>query len=33
LGEHTDEVLIAVLGLPSHEIARLHDAKLVAGPD
>ncbi len=31
LGEHTDEVLANVLGLPDHEIARLHDAGLVAG--
>jgi 2-methylfumaryl-CoA isomerase len=32
LGQHTDEVLASVLGLPSHEIARLHDTGLVAGP-
>lgn len=32
LGEHTDEVLAQVLGLPDHEIARLHDKGLVAGP-
>jgi 2-methylfumaryl-CoA isomerase len=31
LGQHTDEVLAAVLGLPGHEVARLHDAGLVAG--
>jgi 2-methylfumaryl-CoA isomerase len=31
LGEHTDEVLAAVLALPEHEIGRLHDAGLVAG--
>jgi 2-methylfumaryl-CoA isomerase len=31
LGEHTDEILAEVLGLPEHEIARLHDAGLVAG--
>jgi len=30
LGEHTDEVLAQVLGLPSGEIGRLHDAGLVA---
>ena len=30
LGQHTDEVLSAVLGLPSHEIGRLHDAGVVA---
>jgi 2-methylfumaryl-CoA isomerase len=32
LGEHTDEVLAEVLGLPAVEIARLHDRGLVAGP-
>ena len=32
LGEHSDEVLAAVLGLSSGEIGRLHDAGLVAGP-
>ncbi|MDP3659407.1 CoA transferase [Phenylobacterium sp.] len=32
LGEHTDEVLSQVLGLPAVEIARLHDAGVVAGP-
>jgi 2-methylfumaryl-CoA isomerase len=31
LGEHTDEVLAQVLGLSSHEIARLHDQGIVAG--
>jgi 2-methylfumaryl-CoA isomerase len=31
LGEHTDEVLTQVLGLSSHEIARLHDQGVVAG--
>jgi 2-methylfumaryl-CoA isomerase len=31
LGQHTDEVLAEVLSLPGHEIARLHDAGLVAG--
>ena len=33
LGEHTDEILSGLLGLPGHEIAKLHDAKVVAGPD
>ncbi len=33
LGEHTDEVLAQVLGLPAAEIARLHDAGIAAGPD
>jgi 2-methylfumaryl-CoA isomerase len=32
LGADTDEVLAEVLGLSSGEIARLHDAGLVAGP-
>lgn len=32
LGEHTDEVLASVLGLPAAEIARLHDTGVVAGP-
>lgn len=30
LGQHTDEVLATVLALPEDEIARLHDARLVA---
>lgn len=33
LGQHTDEVLAQVLGLSSGEIARLHDAGVVAGPE
>jgi 2-methylfumaryl-CoA isomerase len=32
LGQHTDEVLAQVLRLPAGEIARLHDAGVVAGP-
>lgn len=32
LGEHSDEILAGVLGLPSHEIGRLHDRGVVAGP-
>src|SRR5580704_12497273 len=32
LGEHTDQVLTEVLGLPAGEIGRLHDAGIVAGP-
>lgn len=32
LGQHTDEILADILGLPSAEIARLHDHGLVAGP-
>ena len=31
LGQHTDEVLAQVLGMSSGEIARLHDAGVVAG--
>jgi 2-methylfumaryl-CoA isomerase len=33
LGEHTDAVLAEVLGLSSAEIGRLHDERIVAGPD
>jgi 2-methylfumaryl-CoA isomerase len=33
LGEHTDIVLSEVLGLSSTEIRRLHDERIVAGPD
>jgi 2-methylfumaryl-CoA isomerase len=33
LGQHTDEVLAEVLKLSGGEIARLHDAGLVAGPE
>ena len=33
LGEHTEAVLTEILGLPSAEYARLHDAGIVAGPD
>jgi 2-methylfumaryl-CoA isomerase len=33
LGAHTDEVLYSVLGLTSSEIARLHDAGLVASAE
>lgn len=32
LGQHTDEVLAEVLGMSGGEIARLHDAGVVAGP-
>jgi 2-methylfumaryl-CoA isomerase len=33
LGEHTDAVLSDMLGLTAAEIARLHDAAIIAGPD
>jgi 2-methylfumaryl-CoA isomerase len=33
LGEHTDAVLGEVLGLSSPEIGRLHDDRIIAGPD
>jgi 2-methylfumaryl-CoA isomerase len=33
LGEHTDEVLHALLGLSDGEIARLHDQGVIAGPN
>jgi 2-methylfumaryl-CoA isomerase len=32
LGEHTEAVLTEILGLPSAEFARLHDAGIVTGP-
>lgn len=32
LGEHTDQILLDVLGLPSSEVGELHDAGIVAGP-
>ncbi len=32
LGQHTDEILGDLLGLPDHEIGQLHDAGTVAGP-
>ena len=32
LGQHTDEILAGILRLPGHEIARLHDEKIVGGP-
>jgi 2-methylfumaryl-CoA isomerase len=32
LGEHTDQILLDVLGLPSAEVGQLHDAGIVAGP-
>lgn len=33
LGEHSDEILSAELGLSMEQIGRLHDRKIVAGPD
>ncbi|MEJ2540764.1 MAG: CoA transferase [Gemmatimonadota bacterium] len=33
LGEHTDEILLGLLGLSEAEVGRLHDAGTVAGPD
>ncbi|MCJ9728688.1 CoA transferase [Bradyrhizobium sp. PRIMUS42] len=33
LGQHTDEVLMDVLGLDSTAVGKLHDAGLVAGPE
>ncbi|MGV1008064.1 MAG: CoA transferase [Dermatophilaceae bacterium] len=32
LGEHTDEILLDVVGLDSAEVGRLHDRGIVAGP-
>ena len=33
LGEHTEEILERLLGLPGHEIARLHDEGIVASAE
>jgi 2-methylfumaryl-CoA isomerase len=33
LGEHSDEILAAILGMSDGEIGRLHDAGIIAGPD
>ena len=33
LGEHTDEILLEILGLDEAEVGRLHDAGIVAGPE
>jgi 2-methylfumaryl-CoA isomerase len=33
LGQHTDAVLSELLGLPDQAIGKLHDAKVVAGPE
>jgi len=32
LGQHTEEVLLDVLGLSAAEFGRLHDKGIVAGP-
>ncbi|MBL8395098.1 MAG: 2-methylfumaryl-CoA isomerase [Candidatus Accumulibacter sp.] len=32
LGEHTDQILLDILGLSEAEVGRLHDAHIVAGP-
>ena len=33
LGQHTDEILMDLLGLPPHEVGALHDAGIVAGTE
>jgi len=33
LGEHTDEILLEVLGLSEGEVGKLHDEGIVAGPE
>ena len=33
LGQHTEEVLAGVLGLSAHELGRLYDRGLIAGPE
>jgi 2-methylfumaryl-CoA isomerase len=32
LGEHTDEILLDILGLSEGEVGKLHDEGIVAGP-
>jgi 2-methylfumaryl-CoA isomerase len=32
LGEHTDQILLEILGMTSHEVGKLHDDGVVAGP-
>jgi 2-methylfumaryl-CoA isomerase len=32
LGEHTDEILMSILGLSAAQVGALHDARVVAGP-
>jgi len=33
LGEHTDEILLDILGLSEEEVGKLHDEGIVAGPE
>ena len=33
LGEHTDQILLDILGLSSAQIGKLHDGGIIAGPD
>ena len=33
LGEHTDEILMDILGIASSEVGKLHDDGIVAGPE
>ena len=33
IGQHTNEILLDVLRLPSAEVGRLHDDGIVAGPE
>ena len=33
LGEHTDEILLDILGLSEGEVGKLHDEGIVAGPE
>ena len=32
LGEHTDEILLELLGMSESQVGMLHDARVVAGP-
>jgi 2-methylfumaryl-CoA isomerase len=33
LGEHTDEILLDILGMSEKQVGKLHDQGVVAGPD
>jgi 2-methylfumaryl-CoA isomerase len=33
LGEHTDEILLDILGMSEREVGKLHDQGVVAGPE
>jgi 2-methylfumaryl-CoA isomerase len=33
LGEHTDEILIGILGFSEAQVGKLHDDRIIAGPE